>query len=514
MKKRILSLIMTLVMVTSLFYGCKDTAEIVTNKQEEKVSLPPMTKEEITLSYYLWQDIEIAEKLAEEFEKKYPNITVEVEQLEISSSSSYIWDYAAIGKNHDCFWVVGSPDTLIENGFIYDMTEFWENDPDSKNVIKGINEFKLGYLGTDKKWITPAKFFPTAAFVNMDVFIRNGVDMPNKDWTWDEFEQTVEKMTMTDKAKGVHIFGQTTGCTVITWYPLASDKSCIGEFGWNGTEFDMKNWAYGMSLEAKWINNENKPLELDRGGGEQLAQLYGEGVLYPQDFGYSAIHCDNWWTWEDYWITDQWIVDNKVVFVPYIMPHTKEAQGGNYIATMDMGAISAATEHPREAYELLKFMTWGTEGWEYKLKHYPNLLEESTGCDRAVSKNNCPITLDKEIWEGFEKWHPNTETGDEYMVELYGEEYDRSEYFTHFFEKVRNGKWTCYAGQQILGFDTWLQNVYYGNDGQHYYGYPDGLGIEKACIYGGVEPLDYYETIEKEGNEINKKKLDELKKAK
>ena len=507
---------MALVLVTTLFYGCKDTEEIVTKKQEEKVSLPPMTKDEITLSYYFWHDIEIAEKLAEEFERLYPNITVELMQHEVSSSSTGLHSQAAVGKLKDCFWVLGSPDVFIENNLLYDMTELWENDPDSKNVIKGINEFKLGYLGTDKKWTTPVKFFPTAAFVNMDVFIRNDVEMPNMNWTWDEFEQTVEKMTMTDKVKNVHIFGQTSGCTVITWYPLASDKSCIGEFGWNGTEFDMKNWAYGMSLEAKWINNENKPLELDRGGVEQLAQLYGEGVLYPQDFGYSAIHCDNWWTWEDYWITDQWIVDNKVVFVPYIMPHTKEAQDGNYIATMDMGAISATTEYPREAYELLKFMTWGTEGWEYKLEHYPNLLEESTDGDRPVSKNNCPITLDKEVWEGFINWHPNTEIGDEYMVELYGEEYDRSEYFTRFFEKVRNGKWTCYGGQQIAGFDTWLQNVYFGNDGQHDYDYdyPDGLGIERACIYGGVEPIKYYETIEKEGNEINKKKLEELKKAK
>jgi len=522
--RKIIALMLMVSLIGCMLLGCDDKKddEIIVEKTEETKGLPPMTSDEITLTYMCWQDIEISEVLAKEFEKLYPNITVNVKEYVVSSSSSmsseeYMLHYALGNNSADCFWILGSPDFFLAKNLLYDMTEFWENDPESKNVIKGINELKLGYYNTDRKWATPVKFFPTAAFVNMDVFIRNDVDMPDMNWTWDEFEETVEKMTIKDKVDGKHIFGTTSGCTVITWYPLASDKNCIGEFGWNGSEFDMENWAYGMNLEAKWIQNGIKPYALGDGGEKQRAELYGgeewaPDILHPQDKGYAAIHCDNWWTWEDYWATSKWIEDNKVIFVPYMMPHTKEAQGGYNIGTMDMGVISAETKYPREAYELLKFMTWGVQGWEYKLKYYPDLIEQS-GEERPVSKDNCPITLDEDIWEGFIKWHPNVSTGDEYIIELYGEDYDRSEYFEHFFDYVRESSWTCYAGQQVIGFGEWLDKVYFGKDNKHFYGHNDRIGIENACIYGNVDATEYYEQLQKEANEIHNEKLKEVNEA-
>ncbi len=515
--KKLLSLALVVALTGSLFTACKtDSGEDGGSQNKAPIQkLAEMTKDEITLTYTFWQDIEISEALKTEWETLYPNIKVELQQFEVGSNNAELQALAVTGELPDCFWLLGSPDVFITNALLFDMKLLWEADANtegdsSKNVIKGINEYKIGYLGTDSKWTTPVKFFPTAAFVNLDVFLRNNEEMPDMDWTWSEFEETVEKMTMQDKTDGRYIFGTTSGCTVITWYPIAADKECIGEFGWNGTEYDMENWAYGMNLEGDWIENGNKPMWLDMGGTEQLAEKYGEGVLYPQDIGCSAIHCDNWWTWEDYWITDPWIKDYKVVFVPYLMPHEEDAKGGNYIATMDMGGISPFTDYPREAYELLKFMTWGAQGWEYKLKHYPDCTEESTGNDRAVSKNHCPITLDEKVWDGFVKWHPNSETGDTLMTDLYGAEYDRSKYFDYFMEKVQSSTWVCYGGQQIPGFDTWLQNIYFGNDGQQDYGYDGGLGIEKAVIFGDVDASDYYQQLQESGNKINKEKLQEI----
>ncbi len=518
--KKLLSLALVVALTGSLLTACgssdKEEGSTDSGVSSGGQTLRPVdTETPMTLSYTCWQDIEIAQKLEAEFERIYPNIEVEVEQFDVGSNNDELQARAATGNLPDCFWLLGSPDVFITNGLLMDMTLLWEADPDSKNIIKGINEYKIGYLGTDRKWTTPVKFFPTAAFVNLDLFLRNNEEMPDMDWTWEEYEETVKNMTMKDKQTGVQLFGLTEGCTVITWYPIASDKECIGEFGWNGTEYDMENWAYGMELEAEFVKNGNRPEWDATLKTEQLTNYYGQDILYPQDYGYSAIHTDNWWTWEDYWITDPWIVENQVVFVPYVMPHTEEAQGGNYIATMDMGGISPYTQHAREAYELLKFMTWGTEGWEYKLVHYPDCIEESTATEdestsRHVSKNNMPITLDEDVWDGFKKWHPNSETGDDLIIDLYGAEYDRSEYFDYFMEEVKNGTWVCYGGQQIPGFDTWLQNIYFGNDGQQNYGYDGGLGIELAVIYGNASAYDYYPQLQESGNQINKEKLQEI----
>ncbi len=480
------------------------------HKTEIKGLDPMNTKDPIELTYAMYEDIEISEALAYEFENLYPNIDVNVMELDVGNYTEELFAMQAVGKLPDCFWILGSPENYITNGLLMDMSRLWEADPESSNVIRGINEYKLGYYGTDFKWATPVKFFPTAAFVNMEVFYRNNVDMPAMDWTWEEFEETVESMTGIDKCYGEYIFGYTGNVSVITWYPIAADKNCIGEFGWNGAEYDMENWAYGMNLEAHWIQNEVKPYDLLNGGMEQISEKYGDNVLYPQDEGYSAINLDYWWNWENYFITDEFILGNKVVFVPYMMPHEDDAQGGNYIAAMDMGGISAFTLYPRETYELLKFMTWGTQGWEYKLEHYPDLLEESTGADRFVSKNNCPITLDEDVWNGFKMWHPNAEEGDTYIVELYGEEYDRSEYFEYFFEEVQNGTWTCYGGQQIPGFSLWLDTIYFDNAGNQNFGYNDAYGIEAACIYGHVDAFDYYEYLQDKGKEIYRDVLSKI----
>jgi len=510
--KKYMALILVIAIVSGVFAGCKreNNAKTEAKTQEQAYRLADMTKDEITLKYWFWQDIEISEKLKVEFEKLYPNITVELMQADLSWTCE-LQSMAVVGELPDCFWILGSPDVFIQNGMLFDMDLLWTYDSESQNVIKGINEFKLGYYETEAKWATPVKFYPTAAFLNLDVFIRNDEELPDMDWSWKEFEETVERMTMKDKVKDKHIFGVTEGVSVITWYPLAADKECIGEFGWNGTEYDMEKWVYGMNLEAKWVADECTPMYLDCGGEEQLEEKYGDNVWEPENIGYAAINCDYWWMWEDYYITDEWINDYKVVFVPYMMPHEEAVEDGNNIACMDMGAISAYTEHPREAYELLKFMTWGSEGWKYKLTYYPDLIETDKWMEgRKVSKNHLPITLDEDVWDGVARWHPNNESGDAYMVEMYGKEYDRSKYFEYFLKRVRESAWTCYGSAQIPGYDTWLQNIYFGNDGMQDYGYNDGLGIERAVICGNVDAKKYYEYLEEMGTLIYKRKLEEI----
>jgi len=454
------------------------------------IELVPMTNENITLTYSFWDDIEISMALEKEFEAMYPNIDVVLTEFSENTNDAELLALASVGKLPDCFWISGSAETFIENWLLLDMSLLWDADPEARKLIRGIDEYKLGYYGTEFKWTTPVKFYPTAAFINLDAFIRNDKEMPSTDWTWEEFECVVQDMFALAETDGEYVFGLTSGAVnVISWYPLAADKMCIGEFGWNGSELDMENWGYGLNLQAEWINKEITSTEFEDG-------------VNPQDIGKSAIHIDDWSTWEDYWITDACILDNKVVFVPYCMPKEESVNDGTNLAAMDFGGISPYTSWPREAYELLKFMTWGTEGWNAKLKHYPDLLETSMDESRAVSKDNMPITLDSDVWAQFKEWHPNMNSYDDYVISLYGEMYDRSEYFEKFFDYVQSSLWTCYGEHQILGFDTWMDEVYNDINGTQEYGYDAGLGIEAAVIYGGINAEDYYMYLQEMGNQI------------
>lgn len=473
--KRLLCLLLVVALSGSLFTGC--------SKRVNRVSVEGLidmnTTDKFTLQYTYWQDNMIVEELAKAFMAKYPNITVKPTEFEVTANNNEIIALSGAKNLPDVFWLLNTCDFAIEGGMLYDMTPLWEGDPDTKNLIPGIEKYKIGYFGTDNKWITPVKFFPTSAWVNKQVFEDNNKPMPSKDWTWAEFEDTVEKMTFKDKNQK-YIFGISEAITVITWYPIASDQDCIGEFGWDGTSFDMTNWAYGLNLESKWVNGGQK-------ASNDLTELEAYGLTtYAQDCGQAAMRTDAWWCWEDFWMTSSFI-DNNVIFVPYAMPHVEGVTSNNYIATMDMGAMAASTQHPREAYELLKWMTWGTEGWNIKLEKYPTLYDETN--ERYVSKKDCPITADNGVWEKFRTWFPGAD-----------DTYGRGEYFDKMLEIAKTGNWVCYGGCQIPGFTTWLDDNYNGT-----------IKVETEVITNKKDANDYVSDLEDLANQSNKERLEQIK---
>lgn len=476
--KRLLCLFLVIAMSASLFAGCnKDSGE------EEEQGLVDMTTEDITLTYTYWEDHIIIKALLEKFKERYPNITVNDQEFETGTYTSELMNLAAAGTLPDVFWLLEC-DFAISNGYLADMTTLWEGDPDTKNTIASINEFKLGYFGTDQKWTTPVKYFPSTAFANKYLFDRKGKEMPALDMSWETFEKTVEEMTMKDD-DGFPIWGVSEACTVITWYPVANDPDCIGEFGWNGEQFNMESWAYGLNLEAKWAN------KLDYTSSyktppiwEDNVAIFGEEV-WAQDRGNAAFRLDQWWCWERFWITDQFI-ENNVIWVPYVMPHTEANKDSTtMMSVMDFGGLSQSTQHKREAYELLKYTTWGQEGWKDKLEIFPTLYTEDGS--RLLERNNMPICTDQEIWDGFRAWHP----GDD-------DELERGKFFDYFIPYCQNAKAVPYGGQQIPGFNTWLEES----------GYRD---IETEVIENGKNAYDYVDELEKAGKEAYLERQKDIK---
>ncbi len=498
--KKSLCLLLTVTMVATLFVGCGGEPEVVRPK------LTPMdTETEMTLSYMYWEDQHIVDKLVETWSTIYPNITVKAKMTaDLGTHNQDILNLQASKNVPDVFWVLNSPESMIKNGLLMDMSLLWAADEDADNVIGGINDYKLGWFTTDAKWTTPVKFFPTCAFLNLKCFDVNGAEMPNMDWTWEEFEDVVEELSH-DKYYGI-----SEACTVITWYPIASDPDCIGEFGWDGKEFDLTNWADGLDLEAEFINQGYKaPTDADT-----LIAMYGEDIQL-QDKGLVAMRTDMWWCWERFW-NDSAFFQNEVFFVPYAMPHTEDNQDSkNQIAIMDFGGIYSMTEHPREAYEVLKYFTWGAEGWNAKLDNYADIRataikansDDPDNTTGGETINNCPITLDKTVWEKYEALHP-TDGNDVIADKLAAANLtgDRGKYFDFWWEVVKTSKWVCYGSQQMPGFGTFLDDYYFKHE------WVEGqLGIENAVIQAGYSAADAVDDLNKAANENVQSYISKLK---
>ncbi|GEB29299.1 hypothetical protein ABG980_09715 [Enterococcus casseliflavus] len=58
--------------------------------------------------------------------------------------------------------------------------------------------------------------------------------------------------------------------------------------------------------------------------------------------------------------------DKGINYVPYTIPKGN-GDKEHKPAYVDFGGISSTTEYPREAFELLKFMSWGSECWDARM---------------------------------------------------------------------------------------------------------------------------------------------------
>jgi len=407
--------------------GTGDTEEPVVTK-----SLPPMTTENITLTYASWENEVLTQHLASEFMKKYPNITVEVISIPLDGYNDSLLNLVSTGQMPDAFWILGEADFAIANDLLGDMTEYWENDPEADTVLKTINEGKYGYYGTDKKWATPVKFFPETIFANKTVFEQLNVEMPSTNWTWEDMIASIKQMTVPEQG----IFGFNQYRTIVTWYPVASDDNVWGEFGWDGTKFDMTNWADGVNLQAELLNGGYHAPLWDT---DEAEAAFGDRTMWAAYSGKVAYQFDAWWTFNNLFAT---------VYVPYAVPRANGTTSKHSMGTLDFGGISSATAHPREAYELLKFMNWNEEGWMAKLDAYTNLMNPDGS---KLSMDALPITLSETVWAKVREFFPGADDA-----------YGRGPYFDAFLENCKEP--IPYGGTVIPGFGTFIAESYVGEE--------------------------------------------------
>jgi multiple sugar transport system substrate-binding protein len=467
--KKVLSLLLVLSLCISLFTACgksndsKDAEETATTTEsndttgttdttettdattptaEPEKSLPPMTTDEITLTYVSWENEVLTKYLAEQFMKKYPNIKVEIVTLALDGYNDALLNLVSTGQMPDAFWILGECDFALNNSLLGDMTEYWENDPEADNVLTTINEGKFGYYGTDKKWATPVKFFPETIFANKTVFEQLNVEMPRTDWTWEEMVESIKKMTVPEQG----IFGFNQYRTMVTWYPVASDDNVWGEFGWNGTKFDMTNWADGVNLQAELVNGKYHAPAFD---SDEAEAAFGDRTMWAAYSGKIAYQFDAWWTFNNLFATQAYL-DLGLVYVPYVVPRAKGTTSSHMMGTLDFGGISSATEHPREAYELLKFMNWSEEGWLAKIDAYSTL----TNADGSkLSMDALPITLSDTVWSKVRTFFPGAD-----------DPYGRGPYFDYFLDHCKEP--IPYGGTIIPGFGTFIAEGYAGAEAE------------------------------------------------
>jgi ABC-type glycerol-3-phosphate transport system substrate-binding protein len=169
-----------------------------------------------TVTFFSWLGNEpTMKKLAAEFHKEHPNITIKFENVPAEQAGQVLTTRIA-GNNAPDVAFVNASDTAdyASRGAAVDLSNYIER----SDVVKPddyVDAFKTFVTYEDKMYGLPVDGETTGLFYRTDLFEQAGIDGPPT--TWDEFEADAAALTQPDKNQyGFEMFAPESA---YYWYP-------------------------------------------------------------------------------------------------------------------------------------------------------------------------------------------------------------------------------------------------------------------------------------------------------
>lgn len=359
-----------------------------------------LTDENITLTYFHFDQDETVKYLAERFMEIYPNITVNAVYENVATYNDTLLTLVSSEKTPDVI-MFSDADFALSNMLLSDISGFWNTDPETAKIASTINDCGIGTFNTSARFAVPVKFFPGVMFIDLNVLETLNVKAPSRDWTWSDMIKLIKDCTVLNSPDGMAYYGCGYYNRLDSYYGIAAAQTITGEFGYDGTDFDLSVWAVG----------EQEFSDLKLGGyiaptteTEEMEEWYGDWEGWCGSSGHVALFTEAFWTFQGTWNTpnfEQYDLD----IVPYVVPAVSEedaAADHHSIATIDFGGVTTSCKYRREAYELLKFMSFGIDGWKTRISLYNDETQtNSSGLALKYDVMPAPITTDEEIWDAY-----------------------------------------------------------------------------------------------------------------
>lgn len=483
MKKKTLALLLAVCMLICMLplspaASADGNYELVTveGSDHQYKKYNDMTTEPITLTYFHFDQDETVQLLAERFMQIYPNITVNVQYENVANYNSTLLTLVNNRQTPDAI-MYSDCDFALSNMLLADISEYWNADDETVNLADTVNSAQLGtfHLQGGQRMGVPVKFFPGAMFVDQKVLETLNLTVPTQQWTWSEMIQLIKDATVLDSPDGMAYYGLGYYNRLDSYYGIASRQDIIGEFGFNGTQFDLTQWAIG----------EQEFSDLKLGGyiapvteTQAMEDWMGDWEGWCGSTGHVAIFSEAFWTFQGTWNTPAYKESYDLDVVPYVVPAVSEedaSAGHHSIATIDYGGITTSCQHPREAYELLKFMSFGVDGWATRCEIYSDeTITNASGLALKYDVMPVPITKDEGVWDAY--------------IDMYCAGMDE-EHVAHW----RNYFASC---MQPISFG-WTNIAGYWNFCDEYF---NSIGIHDLVDNGKAQAADYVEEATRKAN--------------
>jgi len=370
MKKRIFAILLVLCLCLGALAGCADNQPTPSATPDgAPSSLPTQSVEGPTDARY-----ETAGKvlvatnagrttdtytLLENFNKYYPNIEVEIEYYE-TTTTEYLTAQAATGRMPDV--IMDDADELyyyVSQGWVYPLNSFVADDEDFTYVPESITKT---YTYLDELYALPMQVHFNTVFINMDLLDSLNLDMPDPDWTTDDYKELLKKGT-TSQYSG----------TEVLWSVDEFFAGSMSEYGYYGFDFDTKTFHMADS----WVDAVNLMIELRAYPGLEAWSLRNtstdiESSDYVAKFGNgdtSDIHMafkmgkvltDPRGTWDENWLKTD--CQYNWCLWPWPSDTAENGMGASLPMHVDCSFVLSTAQDPEAAFEFVRYVTYSQEG--------------------------------------------------------------------------------------------------------------------------------------------------------
>lgn len=139
----------------------------------------------------------IIDRAIERFEESHPGVTVRYTSgIEKKDYSEWCAKRLLEGEMPDVFMVLDTDfNQYCSLGILQELNAFMESDPEFQSEEIFQTAMDIGKGMEEIQYALPYEVVPTMLFVNKTLLRQEGIEMPQQDWTWDDFLEICRKVT-------------------------------------------------------------------------------------------------------------------------------------------------------------------------------------------------------------------------------------------------------------------------------------------------------------------------------
>ena len=286
----------------------------------------------------------IIDKAVEKFESAHPGVRVHYYSgIRKEDYSEWFSRQLLRGKEPDVFMVLGEDfNQFAEIGIMKDLEPLIEKDSQFQKENYYATTLQTGQYG-GRQYALPYETVPTLMFVNKSLLMREGLTVPDNDWTWDDLYQISERVTKDKDGDGL------------------LDQFGTYNYGWTEAVYSNGAKLFDENGTESYFNDD-KVTEAVR-FTKQISDLNGMQKVTRDDFdggnvAFMPLPFTEYRTYKTYpykikkYTKFQWDC--------ITLPAGKNGGNTSVINTLLIG-ISNHTKQEHLAWEFLKLLTYDTE---------------------------------------------------------------------------------------------------------------------------------------------------------